>query len=90
MKEQQNAGGVAAGNQRPLARHLVNIDRIQLDIISHGPESTDLLQTLTPCCPTDRSRLRAQQGVNVTAQGLGACATHWWGARAVAHLLIGQ
>src|SRR5512133_3137503 len=61
VEEHQNAGWVRAGNHRPLARHPVKINRIQLDVIRDGPVSANLIQPRPPLRPADRSRFGAEE-----------------------------
>ena len=72
MEEHQNAIGIAAGDDRPLARYAAEIDRGESHVIGYGPDRTDLVETLSPLSPTDGSRLGGQQ----RADGLDFVLSH--------------
>ena len=61
MEEEENAGGVTAGSDRPFARHAVEIDRVERDVVGHRPDGADLVEPPAPFGPADGSRLGGQQ-----------------------------
>src|SRR5262249_26082498 len=63
--------GVAAGDDRPLARHAVDIDRRQRHIRRDRPGGADLLDALAPLAPADRPRPGRQQLANGIDLALG-------------------
>jgi hypothetical protein len=68
----QNAGRVTAGNDRSFPRDAVEIDRIELHVVGHGPEGTNIVEALTPLYPPHGSRLGTQQ----SADGINSALTH--------------
>ena len=64
MKEHQDAGGVSAGDDRPFARNAVEIDRLELDVLSDRPNRADLIEAAAALRPADRPRLGAEKRAN--------------------------
>jgi hypothetical protein len=56
MEEQQNAGGSCRA-RLTIPRHAVEIDGIELHVAGDRPERADLVETLSPLGPSDRSWL---------------------------------
>src|SRR6185312_17281940 len=86
VEEHQDARRVAAGSQRPFAAHAIAIDVLELHIFGHRPRRADLVEPLTPFRPSDRPRLRTQQGTNgidlVVRQGVSSSCWNWYNAGA--------
>src|SRR6266508_5736305 len=59
MEKHQDAGGIAAGNDRPFPRHATDINRGGLYVLSYRPNRTDIIETLSSLDPSNRSRLGA-------------------------------
>ena len=57
VEEHQHARGVGAGRDRPLPRHAAAIDRLAADVVGHGPDRADLVETRPPLSPADRAGL---------------------------------
>src|SRR5438034_211951 len=57
MEEQENARAIAAANDRPFARHSIQIDRVELHVVGHRPDRADFVEALAPFGPADGSRL---------------------------------
>src|SRR5690349_4650032 len=57
MKEYQNAGRIAARNDRPFGRYSIDIDPTDLHIVSYRPNRTDIIETFSSFGPSNRPRL---------------------------------
>ena len=64
MKEQENTGGIAAWGSRPFAGNTIYVHRFERDVVCHGPDRPDLVETLASLLPSNRPRLGTQQGSN--------------------------
>jgi len=72
MKEHQDSGGIAAGNDRPFSRHAAELDRLELHVLGHRPGRADLVEPPAALRPSDRPRLGAEQ----RAHGVDFALTH--------------
>ena len=61
VKEHQHAGGVAAGRDRPFARHAAEISRLELHVVGDRPHGADLVNAAAALLPAHRPRLGARE-----------------------------
>jgi hypothetical protein len=55
VEEEENAGGIAACNDRPFPSYAVDIDRLELDVVGDRPDRADFVDALTALAqPTGR------------------------------------
>ena len=71
VKEHQHPGRVAAGSDRPFARHAVEIGRLELDVAGDRPDRADFVKALAASLPAHRARLGAKQSANGVDFALG-------------------
>jgi len=57
VKKHQHARSIAAGDNRVFAVQTVHIDRGEFHVVCNGPHSTNLIDTLSPFRPTNRTWL---------------------------------
>jgi hypothetical protein len=57
VEEEENAGGIAACNDRPFPSYAVDIDRLELDVVGDRPDRADFVDALAAFGPADGPRL---------------------------------
>jgi hypothetical protein len=73
MEKQQNARGIAGGDDRVFPTYAVNINVSQVHVIGYRPNRTHVVETLAALRPPDRSWLGSQQRANGFDFGLSHC-----------------
>jgi hypothetical protein len=74
MKKQQHARRITSRDNRPFCLQTADIHSLKLHVIGYRPNRTDLVETLPPFRPADRTRFGSQQ----CAYFVDLALSHWF------------